>query len=72
LFYKGFISRFLKYAQFFITFGIFIRIQDMRTNLLEPNKPGEEIIEIYRVLYGDDKTALEIYKINHSNKEWEL
>ena len=44
----------------------------MRTNLLEPNKPGEEIIEIYRVLYGDDKTALEIYKINHSNKEWEL
>jgi len=52
----------------------------MRTNLLEPNKPGEtdiiftreEIIEIYRVLYGDDKTALEVYKINHPNKEWEL
>ena len=47
---------------------------------MKPNNLGEtdiiftreEIIEIYRVLYGDDKTALEVYKINHSNKEWEL
>ena len=52
----------------------------MQRNLLEPNEPGEmdivftreEIIEIYRVLYGDDKTALEVYKRNHSNEEWEL
>jgi len=44
---------------------------------MKTNVPGEinivftreEIIEIYQVLYGDYEIALEVYNINHSNKE---